>query len=68
MIYSEAWSSINKLAVCRLFIRMLCKIKKRQWRRTYLKIDGVFSGGGIKGLAFLGACQVLEERGFHFNG
>jgi len=28
-----------------------------------MKIDGVFSGGGIKGLAFLGALEVLEERG-----
>ena len=26
-------------------------------------IDGVFSGGGIKGFAYVGAIQVLEERG-----
>lgn len=32
-----------------------------------LKIDGVFSGGGIKGLAFVGAYQVLEERGYQFK-
>ncbi|RFU61924.1 patatin-like phospholipase family protein [Bacillus sp. V59.32b] len=29
-------------------------------------IDGVFSGGGIKGFALVGALQVLEERGFTF--
>ena len=27
-------------------------------------IDGVFSGGGIKGFAMIGALEVLEERGF----
>lgn len=27
-------------------------------------IDGVFSGGGIKGFALVGGLQVLEERGF----
>ncbi|MGE7921078.1 patatin-like phospholipase family protein [Viridibacillus sp. NPDC093762] len=30
-------------------------------------VDGVFSGGGIKGFAYLGAYQVLEERDIHFN-
>lgn len=30
-------------------------------------IDGVFSGGGIKGFAFVGAIQVLEERDFQFK-
>jgi NTE family protein len=30
-------------------------------------IDGVFSGGGIKGFALVGAVQVLEERGFTFQ-
>ncbi|WP_409301626.1 patatin-like phospholipase family protein [Peribacillus sp. SCS-155] len=30
-------------------------------------IDGVFSGGGIKGFALIGAIQVLEEKGFSFN-
>ncbi|MCD7033188.1 patatin-like phospholipase family protein [Metabacillus sp. GX 13764] len=29
-------------------------------------IDGVFSGGGIKGLALIGACQAVEMRGFRF--
>ncbi|MDQ0218362.1 hypothetical protein ELQ35_12295 [Peribacillus cavernae] len=29
-------------------------------------IDGVFSGGGIKGFALVGAVQVLEEKGFRF--
>jgi NTE family protein len=30
-------------------------------------IDGVFSGGGIKGLALVGACAAIEERGFRFK-
>ncbi len=30
-------------------------------------IDGVFSGGGIKGFALVGGLQVLEERGFVFQ-
>ncbi|MBS4194635.1 patatin-like phospholipase family protein [Lederbergia citri] len=32
-----------------------------------MNIDGVFSGGGIKGLALIGAYEVLEERGFTFK-
>jgi NTE family protein len=32
-----------------------------------LIVDGVFSGGGIKGFAFVGAYQVLEDRDIHFN-
>ncbi len=30
-------------------------------------VDGVFSGGGIKGFAFVGALQVLEDRGIYFE-
>ncbi|KAB7670125.1 patatin-like phospholipase family protein [Bacillus sp. B1-b2] len=30
-------------------------------------IDGVFSGGGIKGLALVGAFEVIEQRGFQFS-
>ncbi|RSD27409.1 patatin-like phospholipase family protein [Mesobacillus subterraneus] len=30
-------------------------------------IDGVFSGGGIKGLALIGARAAVEERGFRFK-
>ena len=30
-------------------------------------IDGVFSGGGIKDFALIGAYQVLEEKGFQFQ-
>lgn len=30
-------------------------------------IDGVFSGGGIKGFALIGACEAIEERGFKFK-
>jgi NTE family protein len=31
-----------------------------------MQIDGVFSGGGIKGFALVGACEEIEKRGFHF--
>lgn len=31
-----------------------------------MKIDGVFSGGGIKGFALIGAYQEIEKRGFEF--
>lgn len=30
-------------------------------------VDGVFSGGGIKGFAYVGAIQVLEEKGVKFE-
>lgn len=30
-------------------------------------IDGVFSGGGLKDFALVGAFQVLEEKGFRFQ-
>jgi len=30
-------------------------------------IDGVFSGGGLKGFALVGAYQVLEEKGYKFQ-
>lgn len=30
-------------------------------------IDGVFSGGGLKGFALVGAYQVLEEKGYRFR-
>lgn len=30
-------------------------------------IDGVFSGGGLKGFALVGAIQVLEEKGYRFK-
>lgn len=30
-------------------------------------IDGVFSGGGLKGFALVGAVQVLEEKGYRFQ-
>ncbi|UOQ42546.1 patatin-like phospholipase family protein [Halobacillus salinarum] len=31
-----------------------------------MKVDGVFSGGGVKALAFAGAYEVLEENGYTF--
>ncbi|WP_409251327.1 patatin-like phospholipase family protein [Bacillus sp. SCS-153A] len=32
-----------------------------------MNIDGVFSGGGIKGLALIGAYQAIEEQGLKFK-
>ncbi|MBM7607090.1 NTE family protein [Lysinibacillus composti] len=32
-----------------------------------MEIDGVFSGGGIKAFAFIGAYQVLEEKNYQFK-
>ncbi|MBS4176367.1 patatin-like phospholipase family protein [Lederbergia citrea] len=32
-----------------------------------MDIDGVFSGGGIKGFALIGAYEALESRGFTFK-
>ncbi|MDX8364269.1 patatin-like phospholipase family protein [Cytobacillus sp. IB215665] len=30
-------------------------------------IDGVFSGGGIKGFSLIGAYEAIEEKGLHFT-
>ncbi len=32
-----------------------------------MDIDGVFSGGGIKGLALIGAFEAIEEKGLRFK-
>lgn len=32
-----------------------------------MKVDAVFEGGGIKGLAFLGAVEVMEETGYEWE-
>lgn len=32
-----------------------------------MKIDAVFEGGGIKGLAFLGAVEAMEEAGYEWE-
>ncbi|WP_075982277.1 patatin-like phospholipase family protein [Bacillus massilinigeriensis] len=32
-----------------------------------MNIDGVFSGGGIKGFALIGAYEEIEKRGFQFQ-
>ncbi|WP_338082311.1 MULTISPECIES: patatin-like phospholipase family protein [Fictibacillus] len=32
-----------------------------------MKVDGVFSGGGIKAIALIGAIQAAEERGISFH-
>lgn len=31
-----------------------------------MEIDGVFSGGGVKGIAMIGAIKAIEEKGFTF--
>ncbi len=31
-----------------------------------MKVDGVFAGGGVKAFAFLGALQIMEEKGYEF--
>ncbi|MFY9422427.1 MAG: patatin-like phospholipase family protein [Bacilli bacterium] len=32
-----------------------------------MKINAIFEGGGIKGLAYVGVLRFLEKRGFQFN-
>jgi NTE family protein len=32
-----------------------------------MRADGVFEGGGVKGIAFVGALQAFEEAGFHWQ-
>ncbi|GEN52102.1 MULTISPECIES: patatin-like phospholipase family protein [Halobacillus] len=32
-----------------------------------MKVDGVFSGGGVKALAFIGALEELQEQGYTFK-
>jgi hypothetical protein len=32
-----------------------------------VKCDAVFEGGGVKGIAFVGAIQETEKRGYSFN-
>jgi NTE family protein len=32
-----------------------------------MEIDGVFSGGGVKGIAIIGALKAIEEKGFSFK-
>ncbi|KHF31124.1 Patatin-like phospholipase [Anoxybacillus sp. BCO1] len=32
-----------------------------------MEIDGVFSGGGVKGFALIGAYEAIEEKGFRFK-
>lgn len=33
----------------------------------FVWIDGVFSGGGVKGFAYIGALEVVERKGFQFK-
>jgi NTE family protein len=35
--------------------------------RCEMKIDGVFSGGGIRGYALVGAIKAVQEKGFSFE-
>ncbi|WP_100404771.1 patatin-like phospholipase family protein [Bacillus solitudinis] len=32
-----------------------------------MRIDGVFAGGGVKAFSFIGALQVMEEKGYEFE-
>ncbi len=32
-----------------------------------MDVDGVFGGGGVKAIAFLGALEVMEKKGYHFK-
>ena len=34
---------------------------------TAVYVDGVFSGGGIKGIALIGAIEEIEKRGYRFK-
>src|SRR5579859_2260010 len=34
--------------------------------QTERKIDGVFEGGGVKGIGLVGAVSVIEEAGYEF--
>jgi NTE family protein len=35
-------------------------------KRELLKVDGVFEGGGVKGIGLVGAVSVIEEAGYEF--
>ncbi len=32
-----------------------------------IDIDGVFAGGGMKAIAFIGALEVMEEKNYKFR-
>src|SRR6266567_2905888 len=34
--------------------------------RVQLKVDGVFEGGGVRGIGLVGAISVIEEAGYEF--
>src|SRR5437763_904606 len=34
--------------------------------QSQLKIDGVFEGGGVRGIGLVGAISVVEEAGYEF--
>jgi NTE family protein len=40
--------------------------KSTSWGVAAMNIDGVLSGGGIKGIALIGAYEEIESRGLHF--
>ena len=44
-----------------------CNISTDEWGGERMKIDGVFAGGGVKALSFVGALEVLERHGFRFE-
>ena len=32
----------------------------------HMRLDGVFEGGAVKGIALIGALDVIEQAGYHF--
>lgn len=35
-------------------------------REQKRRLDGVFEGGGVKGIALVGALEEIEQAGYHF--
>lgn len=35
--------------------------------KDWKKVDGVFEGGGVKGIAFVGAIAATEDAGYEFE-
>ena len=48
-------------------LNLRCINDEKRGERIIGWIDGVFSGGGMKGFALVGAYQVLEEKGYQFK-
>ena len=53
--------------ICSNFFLLFLECNNTKKRGRNMLIDGVFSGGGLKGFALVGAYQVLEEKGYQFQ-